>query len=1179
MGMLDTLKNLADRAAEREKRSAENAVSHLADKVGIPVDMPNALEEQTRRRQLQPQVVPDLGAYNEFVRRNEDGDVEAVDPADVAVMQAVEQEEPDHNEESGYTPLPEIEPSFQQEGGIGESKQERIDRENSQRHLNPRANRPESSSIDVDLSGLVPSVDLDRDIDIDGWSGRQAYRGQSDPLRNLSDIDWESRPFDPIKDSVASALERASDIELRPVDPETASVPEPYEIPSLPDFNPDLEGWSGEQMRRDQSDPLGNLSGIEVDDPDLERWNGNAMRRDQSDPLRNISNIPNTDWEARPLEFVQRGAVSALDSLADVDWNAHPVADLMNDVAEKRANDEVIEIGPNINPFFQVDYSSDDLNAKYEALHEKEAEERSLAESGPSNVVRAGTNANMFLDYEDQVQDANKKLEEEYYQIPVMYDGRLLYWNTDISNMWEQASENLSNALQTQRPVTDPADVPDGTEPEPVCDFIYDEYGSVVPVPPNTYPDWGSDGMVHLYLPDGSTVEGIEFLNADDFAMRGTRSYPMRFFEQELGVEPLGVSGYVGVDPVDLPYGDQMSYSEFQTMYDEVGSDIQQVIDTGEGTYMMTPEDFARTRDYYDIAEPEYLEYDDSVPWTANLPEGSVNIWHNFSPSGSNWVDDGWNPDAVESPMLLGREYIRQQEEGVTGGRPIDEIDPDAIYNKYDEMRNYGYEPYVVTAQGRSDFHDTAAALGVANIFDDVSKLRRDKLGQFAGYEIGGNHYSQDDYDEIMRQYNDIVFGADGEPVITDVAPTDDIGQYVPFYYVGGTDGNYRYADINSAGSSRVVSPLHVDEFGLEPNEDHMYWRKYDEPITLPDGRVVSIADALELNRYADEYADYGPFGMFNPNGNDNPFNNASVNMLPWITDVALSSAPYFLSATGGALGGSNAEVGSMGFRPGRNDDGTYNLLSANPTDEQKNWYTVGSALMPWTERLFGVAGMGLRGSRPGVPGRSPVGYLVDKTVGKISPATAATMRSFPLTKAADIGVFEGLEEIPGGWVEAFQENGPVIGWGGRGLNDPLFLATDETGEPINLNSGMVGLDGDPVLEPRWAYTTEDTGYPALDSQGRRLVSGETPVQGKFLNDLENWPLELFGGFALGTPIGAIENRDYKGWLEERKQRNDLGYNIVPQVDVIDEGSLPELSPEHVRFVKEGPWRDYSERR
>ena len=61
-------------------------------------------------------------------------------------------------------------------------------------------------------------------------------------------------------------------------------------------------------------------------------------------------------------------------------------------------------------------------------------------------------------------------------------------------------------------------------------------------------------------------------------------------------------------------------------------------------------------------------------------------------------VDDGtsWDYEHLTSPYMTGRQYREYVNQGL-GGLPPEQIDDDAIYNKYDEMVENGFQPFTPT--------------------------------------------------------------------------------------------------------------------------------------------------------------------------------------------------------------------------------------------------------------------------------------------------------------------------------------------------------------------------------------------------------------------------------------------------------------------------------------------------
>ena len=263
-------------------------------------------------------------------------------------------------------------------------------------------------------------------------------------------------------------------------------------------------------------------------------------------------------------------------------------------------------------------------------------------------------------------------------------------------------------------------------------------------------------------------------------------------------------------------------------------------------------------------------------------------------------------------------------------------------------------------------------------------------------------------------------------------------------------------------------------------------------PMELEDGTVIP-GDTMRkiISQMNGEDAgvdiDYGPLGIGNPNPTnpENGFPNGPSGFVPWFVDMALSSAPYFTTPTAIPMAVGNMGTAVQGIKPGANiNDGTYRLMSEDPTFDEIATPAMASLLMPLTERIWGPVGSRMIGEKGGGPISSGAGKVFERVLGK-GPRAELAKTNVPLrllTGALD----EGLEEIPGNIMEELQNSG-LANW----------YMTDNMGE----NRG-----------DRW---------------------------GNFWQDA---PSSFFGGSVLGGAFGLGRTSEYQG--DRAKTLNMLGNRI-----------------------------------
>lgn len=497
-------------------------------------------------------------------------------------------------------------------------------------------------------------------------------------------------------------------------------------------------------------------------------------------------------------------------------------------------------------------------------------------------------------------------------------------------------------------------------------------------------------------------------------------------------------------------------------------------------------------------------------------------------------IDDGSSPDSRESLMMTGEQYIKYRDKLGLPGRDVNEIDPDEIYNKQDEQDNYGFIPYLTSNESVDRFHDASVPHAVSNIFNNLADARRTNTD----FDVSYDGKTMSGHDLIRQgklwQKRNAGTGADAELFTDESMVTEDS---VPYTYAltdsnGDTitaksalvnsfideqdrpvmqfeDGDvWTFDDMDDYNRSLSIRPSREDDFT-------MGWKNL-EPLVLDDGTKLRADQAEELlsDSNYQNYADYGPANWSNPYIED-PFQDRSGNFnlnpmensfLPWITDVALGSLPYFFMPTAGAQGTANALAADTGFQPGRQDflDGTYSMLSDDPTEAQRNAAVIGSALTPITEQLWG-----------------PLGGKIGKGIGRAF-GRAEKVES-PLVRYGKGIIGEGMEEIPGN------------------LTEELMAGND----PSRYFANQLYRDAEGNL------TTENTGTVAYDSQGTPIVDTDTDVISRLRNFASDIPLSFIGGATLGAGLGAARIPQYRSeYAPIREEREEFGNNmVIPDYD------------------------------
>ena len=504
-------------------------------------------------------------------------------------------------------------------------------------------------------------------------------------------------------------------------------------------------------------------------------------------------------------------------------------------------------------------------------------------------------------------------------------------------------------------------------------------------------------------------------------------------------------------------------------------------------------------------------------------PESNIETIDRGEVVDKNAIDDGRSASSREALFMTGEQYLKYRNDFGLPGRDVDKIDPNKIYSKQDEQDQYGFIPYITSDESLSRFHDEAAPHALSNVFNHLANARRENTDfevDFDGQKMSGKNLIQQG--NLWWQRN--VGKSQEAEAITDQSKIDE--NSVPYTYVlTDSAGNEVVAKspLVNAYMDEEGHPIMVFEdgdvwtfddqedvdrsLGERPSQEGdytAYWKNL-EPLKLDDGTIIRADKAEELlnNNNWENYADYGP-NNFNKPYIEDPF--AEGAFLPWITDVALGSVPYFFKPTAAAQGLGNAAASYTGFNPGYQDylNGTYSMLSDAPTREQQVSATLGSLAMPITEHLWGNIGSN----------------FISKPLMKALKVNEADIN--PLIRFGLGSVGEGLEEIPGNIVEPLQQGSGLSGW----YANDMYL--DENGN----------------------LTTEDTGRKAYDSQGHAIKNTDTDIVSRFRNFGEDIPLAFIGGATLGGTLGAPAIKGYYNEYAPRKQeRAEFGDNLIRELN------------------------------
>lgn len=492
--------------------------------------------------------------------------------------------------------------------------------------------------------------------------------------------------------------------------------------------------------------------------------------------------------------------------------------------------------------------------------------------------------------------------------------------------------------------------------------------------------------------------------------------------------------------------------------------------------------------------------------------------------------DDG-SVGSWESDMVRGDEYIRQREYGLPG-RPVKDINPDWYYNKYDEMRDHGYVPYIVTDEGLERFHNGASWNEISNIFTNVRDARKMLTDSTA--TMDGREYSMKDVlknlqiqgDNIERQINT----AGGESITKE--PIDDMS--IPMTALRqDEDGNVHYVRAVVMNDDDSISVLYDDglkdydnfdsfsadvSMGMQqlyPGSAALQYTNGISPIELDDGTYLRYDKACAI--VSDKVpVDRGFLNLGDQLSREvlDDFPNNLEFIAPWALDMIGSSAPLFKTQTAWTQAIADAAGAWRGFQPGRYDylDNSYRTLSENPSHIQQLSSVMGSLLLPWTERVYGTIREG------GIT--KPIMKLLGATgkkLGRNWPSNIEMVQ--PKKRIIANGLGEMSEEVPGNIIEEFKAgNGP-----GAWYADDL---------------------------------TDSNGNVIYDNQGMPVKDKNTPWEKVHQNFWGDAPNSAFGGLLMGLGTGPLQYNKYKWDYVKSHLDNSLGKpsnfysdNVVNDVD------------------------------
>lgn len=534
---------------------------------------------------------------------------------------------------------------------------------------------------------------------------------------------------------------------------------------------------------------------------------------------------------------------------------------------------------------------------------------------------------------------------------------------------------------------------------------------------------------------------------------------------------------------------------------------------TGLTSQQRTPEPVRNIYDYYfDQEDRNGVRNSDAVSTKLTNEDQLGKVVRD------NMIDDGADPGSRESMYMTGEQYLKYRNQLGIPGRDTEDINPDEIYSKADEMNDYGFVPYIVSDDGINRFNEDQTYSFVSNSFNKLADARRNAVDYTINYD--GQQYSGRDFDKNARLWEQRNGGKKPELVYEKDQATDyAIPQAVVAY---DNEGN-RYVAPGAAQRIKEADGSIRWKFNDNPDDDWVFDDEDDlkssvkvepakegeweaawlnqEPLVLDSGQVIRADKARDILEHSENYADYGPLDMGRPAVND-PVKEGG--WAPWFVDMVLSSAPYFHPVSAGLRGAGDTMTSASGMQQGYQDylNNTYSLLSENPTREQQVTAATGSFLMPLTERLWGPLGEAMFKTGP-----------TEKLLQMTPLPESVTNRTLPrwAMGASD----EGIEEIAGNIAEEYQQNG--LDW----YSDDVYKRDK---------------NGDILINPTTGEQLKET-----DSQGR-VSKEDSNLATRLRNYIAEAPLAYLGGATLGGVLGAANIPEYYNTYKEMQRSGN--YNL-----------------------------------
>lgn len=490
-------------------------------------------------------------------------------------------------------------------------------------------------------------------------------------------------------------------------------------------------------------------------------------------------------------------------------------------------------------------------------------------------------------------------------------------------------------------------------------------------------------------------------------------------------------------------------------------------------------------RNYADLYRRLYNGYElDSDDTYINKDTSIPVAFQTLNPLGEKYIDDGTaDYSHLAASYMTGKQYQEYVKAGM-GGRALEKIDPNATYNKMEEMNDHGFTPWIPDQDTDVRINDSGlwALPGQAlSYLGDIRENAMNPTMEYDGKTIRNNDF-ESNYESYMGNIDDDIKTGDFDVAVTPqtfsydfgngvihVGAVDDIkdngDNTVELHFQDGTtedvsmnwlqnyildDGSF---DMNSAATGVVDIPeehyrgVTQDQFRDNGGKygDYTLAKYNARDMILNDGQALSASDVNHLYNEADSNDikyNNGPLDLGKPGRLIGDMPGGIGDVVPWTTDLIADNVGYMYwpATVGTAL--SNLEQSANGVQAGSHNGRTgATRMLGGEYDENGNLKYVSDEDKENMNALFGLLGPLVVEQTLGV-GSSFLRKPLDKALkNRIAPGLGREAGLLGLETAGEAG-----EEMLGDVYEDIMR----YGWNGAFAN----ALTDENGNIIYDDAG-----------------------------------------------------------------------------------------------------------------------------